>query len=89
MTIATGYSYLGRRPHGAVHGGATPQETVVFGFWATTLSVTALADLGLTVTGTVRRAVKDNAVVVRLVNPNAEAVMVHRAVLHGLQIRGP
>jgi hypothetical protein len=85
-TLASGYSCLDRRPHGAVHGGATPQETVVFGFWATTIATASPADLGVSVLGTVRRAVSGNAVTLRIVNPNGEPVIVHQIALERLSL---
>jgi len=75
-TAARGYTYLGRHPHGAVHGGLTPQEVAVYGFWLTTAPVAATADLILQIAGEVRRAVSRNRALLQLNNPNAEAVVV-------------
>lgn len=84
VTIARGYGCLGRRPQGAVHGGATPQEAVVYGFWATTLPAPALEDLSLSLGGTVRRGVERNPVTVRIANPNREVVTVRQVSLERL-----
>ncbi len=76
FTVARGYTYFGRRPHGAVHGGATPQEIAVYGFWVTTAAVEAPQDLVLQIVGEVRRAVKHNEAALRLTNTNPESVVV-------------
>lgn len=86
VTVASGYGCFGRRPHGAVHGGATPQETVVFGFWATTLPIAPMLDLGVCVAGVVRRAVRDNEVALKIANPNNEPVTVRRVALERISL---
>lgn len=83
-TIASGYTVLGRRPQGAVHGGATPQEAVVYGFWASTIGQPTADELGLEISGTIRRAVATNPVQVTISNPNPEPVTVSAVALAGL-----
>lgn len=85
-TIASGHTVLGRRPQGAVHGGATPQEAVVYGFWATTSPLSSVDDLGFEINGTIRRAVATNSVQVTITNPNPEPVTVSTLVLDGLTL---
>jgi hypothetical protein len=85
-TIASGYTVLGRRPQGAVHGGATPQEAVVYGFWASTSRLPSADDLGLEISGTIRRAVATNPVQVTISNPNPEPVTVSTVALAGLSL---
>jgi len=75
-TVARGYGYFARRPHGAVHGGLTPQEVAVYGMWLTTAPVAATADLILHVAGEIRRAVDRNRATLQLNNPNADAAVV-------------
>lgn len=85
-TIASGYSVLGRRPQGAVHGGATPQESVVYGFWASTSRVSLADDLGFEISGTIRRAVATNPLQINICNPNPESVTVLDVALAGLSL---
>lgn len=85
-TVCQGYSYLGRRPHGAVHGGATPQEVAVYGFWLTTAPTGRPDDLILEIVGEVRRAVKHNEVDLVVSNPNREAVVVSEVCLERVAI---
>ncbi|MGD9497430.1 MAG: hypothetical protein AB7Y46_14110 [Armatimonadota bacterium] len=85
-TIARGYSYLGRRPQGAVHGGATPQEIAVYGFWLTTAPTGRPDDLVLEIAGEVRRAMKHNEVELLVSNPNREDVAVSEVCLERVAI---
>lgn len=85
-TIASGYTVLGRRPKGAVHGGATPQEAVVYGFWASTTAQASAQDLGIEISGDIRRAVGDNPVTVRIANSNAFPVVVTGVHLSALMV---
>jgi hypothetical protein len=73
-TLAATYGYYGSRPHGAVHGGATPQEMAVFGCWATNAQVPRPLDLGVEVVGEVARGLRGNPAVLRVRNPNTVAV---------------
>lgn len=75
-TVARGYSYLGSKPHGATHGGMTPQEVMVYGLWLTTAPVAALSELVLEVRGEIRRAIACNPADLQIKNPNAEEVTV-------------
>lgn len=69
-TVASGYSYYSRRPHGAVHGGATPQETAVLGFWLTTRPgvVDTVPALSIELDGEVRRNHPSNVAVLVIRN---------------------
>ncbi len=85
-TIASGYAVFGRKPQGAVHGGATPQEVVVYGFWATTASLTPSMPLGFEVHGTIRRKVPCNPVNIVLSNPFNQKIEVFRLHFPELQV---
>jgi hypothetical protein len=88
-TIAAGYTYFGTRPHGAVHGGATPQEVAVSGWWATNAPLPKPLDLGVEIVGQIRRAVAANQAVLRLHNPNPAPIDVAVIDLKPLAIREP
>lgn len=88
-TVAPDYTYYGTRPHGAVHGGATPQEVAVSGWWVTNGPVEEPLDLGVELVGSIRRAVTANQAVLRLHNPNQIAVEVLQVELVRLTIREP
>lgn len=83
-TVAAGYRYFGTRPHGAVHGGATPQEMAVFGFWLTNTEAPKLEDIGIEILGEVRRGRAHNSVYLRISNPNAAVVQVTALRLTGV-----
>lgn len=85
-TIASGYSVFGRKPQGAAHGGATPQEVVVYGFWATTASLTPSLQLGFEVHGTIRRKVSCNPVNIVVSNPFNQKIEVFRLHFPELQV---
>lgn len=87
FTVGRGYSHFVRRPHGAVHGGITPQEISVGGIWATTATIRSTTDLILHVAGEVRRAVRDNRISLQINNPNLEAVSVSAINLDAIEIR--
>jgi hypothetical protein len=69
-----------------VHGGATPQEAVVYGFWASTSRLDSADNLGLEISGTIRRAVATNAVQITISNPNPEPVTVSTVDVAGLSL---
>jgi len=73
-TLAKGYQYFGRRPQGAVHGGATPQETAILGVWVTNTNVRTVSDLVVQVQDTVMRGHPDNPITLRIINPNEEPI---------------
>lgn len=77
-TVASGYSYYSRRPQGAVHGGATPQETAVLGFWLTTRSGVAdvVAALSIELEGEVRRNHPSNVAVLVIRNHSSTDLQV-------------
>ncbi|MGQ9732663.1 MAG: hypothetical protein ACUVX8_15505 [Candidatus Zipacnadales bacterium] len=77
-TISSTYGYYGNRAHGAVHGGATPQEMAVCGWWMTNFELSGPSDLGIEVIGKVKRQLPDNPVRLRLSNYNDETVDVTR-----------
>jgi hypothetical protein len=70
-TMATGYSYMGPRPRGAVHGGATAQEITVRGLWLTNSNRADMQDLMVQAVGPVIRRRGRNPVTLRITNPNS------------------
>lgn len=76
-TVARGYTHFSSRPHGAVHGGITPQETVVLGTWFSNYAADAFEDLVATVSGEVKRGHGDEPISVKIVNPNTETITVN------------
>jgi hypothetical protein len=72
--VAKGYRYLGSKPHGATHGGLTPQEVIVPTLVFDPALEVRFSPLKISLTGEVRRGRKTNEITVRLVNENTWAV---------------
>jgi hypothetical protein len=76
-TIARGYRYYGSRPHGAVHGGATPQEVAVLGAWFGLAASAAQARLSFVLTGAVVRGRSRNEALLEITNSHPSEVIVN------------
>jgi hypothetical protein len=83
-TIARTFDYYGSRPRSAVHGGATPQETVTSGFWLSNVASIRAQNLILQVEGTVARRSPENQVRLTLVNPNPASIEVSALTVAGM-----
>ncbi|MCI5130561.1 MAG: hypothetical protein D3904_03345 [Candidatus Electrothrix sp. EH2] len=76
MMIPRGYTCFARRPHGATHGGCTPQEMAVPWFFFTERTTQPMQPLDYTLEGEIYRKRDKNPLTVNLSNPNAYPVTV-------------
>lgn len=77
MMIPRGYTCFTRRPHGATHGGCTPQEITVPWFFLTERTIQQpMLPLDYTLEGEIYRKRDKNFLILNLSNPNASPVTV-------------
>lgn len=74
--VTSGYNYFGSRPHGASHGGLTPQEVVVPLLVVGDQAELDHRDCEIAVTGNVNRGLSSNPIRISIVNPNDSQVIV-------------
>ncbi|HIE14719.1 TPA: hypothetical protein EYP70_05545 [Candidatus Bathyarchaeota archaeon] len=88
-TVTRGYSYFNPKPHGAVHGGITPQELAVPVLSLSRQGIREFLELGINIEGEIRRGRDDNPILVRFSNPNRFSLKIKDASLHLVDLKTP
>jgi hypothetical protein len=88
MAIPSTYKCFDRRPKGATHGGATPQELSVPWFVLSQRSEQELQNINMIIEGEIHRRKRDNIVYLVVSNPNDYSVMLLDCQLKNLDIEG-
>jgi hypothetical protein len=74
IILPLGYSCFNSRPHGATHGGCSPQEMAVPWFVLSEEKPKAIKPLSFSLGGEIFRKRRENNVVLEIFNPNSYAV---------------
>jgi hypothetical protein len=86
--VARGYGYINSKPHGATHGGLTPQEvTVATVTYDPTISVT-YSDISINIEGEIRRGRASNPVRIAFSSSNLLPVEVSAIHIRLTQLQG-
>ena len=72
--IARGYNWFGTKPKGTVHGGMTPQETVVPSMLYSSEKIVSHKPLIVGIKGEIKRGKADNPMELKIINPNYHKV---------------
>ena len=88
MAIPSAYKCFDRRPKGATHGGATPQELSVPWFVLSSKSEQALQAINMIIEGEIHRRKRDNTVYLVISNPNDYGVTLLDCQLKHLDLKG-
>ncbi len=84
MIVPRGYACFNSRPHGATHGGCSPQEMAVPWFVLSDKKPTAFESLSFSFGGDIYRKRSENEVLLNISNPNSYAVTVVEMEISGI-----
>lgn len=85
MILPRGYVCFNSRPHGATHGGCSPQETAVPWFVLSDEKPMALESLSFSFGGEIFRKRSENNVVLNISNPNSYTVTIIEMDITGIE----
>lgn len=88
-TVTRGYNYFNPKPHGAVHGGITPQELAVPVIIFSRKGIREFHEISINIEGEIRRGLADNPILVRFSNPNRFSVNIKDVSLHLVDLKTP